>query len=202
MSEKRSEAPQAEDVRSSSPGGRYAGLAVLVLFVALLGFVGFVTYLKLDVASFAGSGLLFLAIAAGVASFFSPCSFPLLVTLLARETGAEEAERAGPRRALGFATALALGVSLFLLLLGGAIAGGAGPWVQKVTFTSTPGRILRVVVGGFLILLGLAQMRGWRFGFADRLQRPLLRAQAGLRRSSPKLGFGLFGFGYVLAGFG
>lgn len=187
---------------SSSFGGRYAALTALVLLIALLGFVGFVTYLKLDIASFAGSGLLFLAVAAGVASFFSPCSFPLLVTLLARETGAEEAERSGTRRAIGFATALALGVSLFLLLLGAAIAAGAGPIVRKVTFTSTPGRILRVVVGSFLILLGLAQMRGWRFGFADRLQRPLMRAQAGLRRASPTLGFGLFGFGYVLAGFG
>lgn len=186
----------------NSSGRRYAVLTIFVVLVALSGFGGFVVYLDLDVASFAGSGLMFLAIAAGVASFFSPCSFPLLVTLLARETSADQAERAGRQRALRFAAALAVGISLFLLLLGAAIAAGAGPLVGKVTFTSTPGRILRVVVGAVLILLGLAQMRGLRFGFADRLQRPLMKAQAGVRRTSPMLGYGLFGFGYVLAGFG
>ncbi len=187
---------------NNTAGLRYGLLAALVLAVAVVGFSAFVSYLKLDVAAFAGSGLLFLAVAAGTASFFSPCSFPLLVALLARETGAEEAAEAGPGRALGFAAALAVGVSLFLLLLGGVIAAGAGPLVRQVTFTSTPGRALRVVVGTLLILLGLAQARGVRVEVADRLQRLLQRAQANLRRTSPNLGFGLFGFGYVLAGFG
>ncbi len=183
-------------------GYRYALLVALVLAVAVVGFSAFVSYLKLDVAAFTGSGLLFLAIAAGTASFFSPCSFPLLATLLARATGAEDAAQSGLGRALGFAAALAVGVSLFLLLLGGVIAAGAGPLVRQVTFTSSAGRILRVVVGAFLILLGLAQASGVRVGVADRLKSPLQRTQAKLRRTSPNLGFGLFGFGYVLAGFG
>jgi hypothetical protein len=35
-----------------------------------------------------------------------------------------------------------------------------------------------------------------------QLAYPLEKAQARLRRERPVLGFGLFGFGYILAGFG
>ena len=169
--------------------------------VALIGFGAFVSYLQLDLAVFVGSGLPILGVAAGAASFFSPCSFPLLVTLLARSTGADLESSSATGKALQFATALAVGVSLFLLLLGAAVAAGAGPLVREVTFTSTPGRILRLGVGAGLILLGLRQMTG-RIGIADGLKARIVRAQARTRRKSANLGFGLFGFGYVLAGFG
>jgi uncharacterized membrane protein YedE/YeeE len=59
--------------------------------------------------------------------------------------------------------------------------------------------------GVVLIVLGLIQsgvVLG-RIGIADRLfQEPLARRQARLRRDRPVLDYGLFGFGYVLAGFG
>ncbi len=182
-------------------GGQYALLAGLVLAIAAIGFVAFISYLQLDIAAFAGSGLLLLGVAAGAASFFSPCSFPLLVTLLARSIGSERDTSPATGRALQFATAMAIGVSLFLVLLGGAVATGAGPLFRQVTFTSTPGRILRLVVGMGLILLGLRQMTG-RINVADRLKERIIRAQARTRRRSVQLGFALFGFGYVLAGFG
>lgn len=189
-------------MQSVTNGVRYAFLAALVLVIAVVGFAAFVSYLRLDLAAFAGSGLLLLGVAAGAASFFSPCSFPLLVTLLARVTGAEKKDSPAPTgKALQFGAALAVGVSLFLLLLGAAVAAGAGPLVRQVTFTSAPGRILRLVVGAGLILLGLRQMTG-RIGVADRLKERIVRAQARTRRRSSHLGFGLFGFGYVLAGFG
>lgn len=185
-----------------SSGIIYALMAASVLAIALLGFLAFVRYLELNLAQFAGSGLLVLAIVAGTASFFSPCSFPLLVTLLARETGSESDSQKRAGKALRFATALAVGVTAFLILAGGLIAAGAGPVMRQVTFTSTPGRILRVAVGSLLVLLGTLQSRGIRFEAADQIQRPLQRAAAKLRRESPSFGFALFGFGYVLAGFG
>lgn len=183
-------------------GLKYFLLATLVLAVAVGGFFAFVIYLELDLANFAGSGLFLLGIVAGIASFFSPCSFPLLVTLLARETEVEKATKNSFSKALQFAASLAVGVSAFLLLAGALLAVGSGPLMRRVTFTSTPGRVLRAVVGVLLIALGLFQAKGLRFGVADRIRRPLQRFQARIRRRSPNLGFVLFGFGYVLAGFG
>lgn len=56
----------------------YGVLFTLVLLLALSGFAVFQLYPGLIGA---GTGLILLAAAAGTASLFSPCSFPLLVTL-------------------------------------------------------------------------------------------------------------------------
>jgi hypothetical protein len=63
---------------------------------------------------------------------------------------------------------------------------------------------LRIIVGSFLVFLGLVQVDALSFPF-DRiasLAYPIEAAQARLRRERPLLGFSLFGFGYILAGFG
>ncbi len=182
----------------------YILLAAIVGVLALAGYTGYVLYPRFDLPAATGIGLLVLAAGAGIASFFSPCSFPLLVTLLARESGAPTGG-SGPRlpRALSFATGLALGASAFLLVTGVAIALGASALFEGVTFTSTAGRVIRLVVGALLILLGLIQVGLLPVSFsAHAVTNPLMRRQARLRRERPALGFGLFGFGYILAGFG
>lgn len=186
----------------TSPGLRYAVLATVVVVLSVLGFTLFLTYLEVDTFALVGSGALLIGIAAGAASFFSPCSFPLLVTLLAREIDRDSDSRSRITRSARFAGSLALGTSLFLLLLGAAIAAGAGPLIGRVTFASLAGRILRATIGLLLILLGVIQIRGIRLSAADRIKRPLVQIQARLRRTQPSVAFGLFGFGYILAGFG
>ena len=96
---------------AKSSGRYYALLALAVVGLALIGFIGFVVFPSLGVSSGAGAGLLVLAAAAGVASFFSPCSFPLLVGMLGRPVAerAEEGDRQSRRETLAFATALSLG---------------------------------------------------------------------------------------------
>ncbi len=182
----------------------YIFLAAIVGVLALAGYTGYVLYPRFDLPAASGIGLLVLAAGAGIASFFSPCSFPLLVTLLARESGGRTGEPRTPLpRALSFATALALGASVFLLLTGTAIALGAAALFEGVTFTSTAGRVIRLVVGTLLILLGLIQVGLLPVSFsAHAVANPLMRRQARLRREQPTLGVGLFGFGYILAGFG
>ena len=180
----------------------YALLALVIVALAVAGYGGFVLYVRLDLPSFAGAGLFVLAAAAGTASFFSPCSFPLLVTLLAREAGADKP--GSTSRALRYAAALSLGASAFLLLAGAAIGAGGAPIFRQITFTSDAGRLIRLAVGSFLILLGLIQMEALPVSFqavADAA-RGLLRAQARLRQKRPTVGFAVFGFGYLLAGFG
>lgn len=78
--------------------------------------------------------------------------------------------------------------ALLLLALGAALAG----------------RILRIVVGSLLLLLGFLQVRGISpgSGAVYELARPMVEAQARLRQERATLAFGLFGFSYILAGFG
>ena len=184
----------------------YILLASIVAALALAGYAGYVLYPRFDLPAETGIGLLVLAAGAGIASFFSPCSFPLLVTLLSRESGAQPGQSgARMQRTLGFATALALGATAFLMLTGVGIALGASALFEGVTFTSTTGRAIRLGIGSLLILLGLIQAGVIRAAFGDGMHAvttPIMRRQARLRREHQTTGFGLFGFIYILAGFG
>jgi cytochrome c biogenesis protein CcdA len=76
-----------------------------------------------------------------------------------------------------------------------------------ITFTSTPGRILRVVVGLGLIMLGLVQTERLRLNLrvAEAGIHGLLSRPASLHHHHhhhPVAWFALFGFGYLAAGFG
>lgn len=193
----------AENDGNRSAAGRYALLAVAVATIALAGYVGYVLYPRFDLPGVEGAGLLGLAAAAGLASFFSPCSFPLLVGLLGRQA-TRQGRDGGPAPAV-FGSALAAGAAVFMLLLGFAIAAGGEALFADVTFASLPGIVLRATVGVLLIVLGLIQSGAvlGRINVADRvLNAPIVRYQARLRRHHPVAGYGVFGFGYVLAGFG
>jgi len=189
---------------------RYAALAIAVLVAGLVGYLGFVVYPTLDLSAGVGAGLIVVAAAAGIASFFSPCSFPLLVGMLGRPVAARAQtgeQRLPTRNSLAFATALSLGVVAFLALLGTAIALGGDAIIKDVTFTSTTGRILRIAVGTFLILVGLVQLG--RITVSLRRFEPALKSflrrqrREGRSQGQPQLlRFGLFGFAYLAAGFG
>lgn len=181
----------------------YGLLVLAVVALAVAGYAGYALYPRFNLPAVNGIGLLVLAAAAGIASFFSPCSFPLLVTLLARETDARPRPRSR-RRQLGFAVALAIGAMLFLLLAGIVIALGGRALFAGVTFTSVAGRSIRAAVGVALILLGLIQLGvvPLALDVVEEAAMPLRRAEARLRYRRPTLGFALFGFGYLLAGFG
>jgi cytochrome c-type biogenesis protein len=183
---------------------RYGLLAVAVVLAGVAGYVGYVTYPRFDLPSVTGAGLLVLAAGAGVASFFSPCSFPLLLTLLAREVRGGDEEGSALRPALVFAGAFSVGAVAFVLALG-AIIGLAGRGLaSSVTFTSTTGIVIRVIVGILLVVLGLIQaeiVRG-SFHVIDGLTQPLLQRHAGFRRDHPVAGFTVFGFAYLVIGFG
>ncbi|MDP8978122.1 MAG: cation transporter [Actinomycetota bacterium] len=197
----------AADDRGHRPPGwwsRYGLLVAAVVVVALAGYVGYELYPRFDLPALEGAGLLVLAAGAGIASFFAPCSFPLLVTLLSRQVGGTTRGRGGDSPVL-FASALAGGATVFLVLLGALIALGGGAFAASVTFTSTVGITLRIVVGTALIFLGLVQLGVFAvssFHAVEDLTKRFNRSQARLRREHPVAGFAAFGFFYLLAGFG
>ncbi len=183
----------------------YILLTSIIAVLALAGYAGYILYPRFDLPAETGIGLLVLAAGAGIASFFSPCSFPLLVSLLSRDSRPRPSRwDVRMSRTLGFATALALGATAFLILTGIGIALGASALFEGVTFTSTTGRAIRLGIGALLILLGLIQFGVIHTSFdaAHAISTPVMRHQARLRREHPRLGYGLFGFIYILAGFG
>ncbi|MGH3031239.1 MAG: cytochrome c biogenesis protein CcdA [Gaiellaceae bacterium] len=183
---------------------RYGLLVLATVPVALVGYLGYLVYPRFDLPASAGGGLLVLAAAAGVASFFSPCSFPLLVSILARSPASARESRGGAEPSLAFAGALALGAAAFLVLAGAVIALAGAALFEGVTFTSASGRVIRAVVGSLLILLGLMQLDRLRISFRrlEPVVHGFLGRQAGVRRRRPLTGYFLFGFGYIFAGFG
>lgn len=186
--------------KTSGWGARYGLLTAAVVAVALAGYLGYELYPRFDLPAAQGVGLLALATGAGIASFFAPCSFPLLVTLLSRPPGP-----GGARRPAVFAAALATGAAAFLVLLGAVIGLGGAAFARAVTFTSAAGITLRIVVGAALIVLGLVQLEvlpATSFHAVERVTKRLQRSQARLRREHPVAGFTAFGFFYLLAGFG
>jgi cytochrome c biogenesis protein CcdA len=197
--------PTAHETPNRGQGLGFWLLAVAVVALAVAGYTGYALYPRFDLPAVSGASLLILATAAGIASFFSPCSFSLLVTLLARDAVPPGGRQAHPvTRALRPASALALGATLFLLITGAIIALGGDALFAGVTFTSVAGRTIRTVVGLLLILLGLIQLGAIPLSFhgISDAATPLMRRQAKLRRQKPTLGFGLYGFAYLLAGFG
>lgn len=144
----------------------------------------------------AGSGTpvlaIFVAVVAGLVSFFSPCVIPLLPGYLSYATGLSGADLAGgasrqhrSRMLLG-SVLFVLGFAVLFVLLG-AVSGAAGAWL--VTYR----RELSVVLGVFNILLGLVFM-----GVIPWLQRDwrVHRFPAVGLAAAPVLGF-LFGLGWT-----
>jgi cytochrome c biogenesis protein CcdA len=174
-----------------------------VLLVAIAGYFGFRVATGLDISSETSAGLVALAAVTGFAAFFSPCSFALLLGLLA---GSNTAAAGGRSRSEGVRTALAmgLGAGIFLLTIG-LLVGLVGEGIaQSVAFSTNGGRVLRGTAAVFLVVagsvqLGWIQIPFWRLArFAQPIDRMRVAADQSHRRSAQVL----YGFGFVLAGFG
>jgi cytochrome c biogenesis protein CcdA len=182
----------------------YALVALAVVAASIGGYLGYVLYPRFDMPGVSVLGLYVLAVGAGVACFFSPCSFPLLVSLFGRGPGTAYAERPGWRQTIPFAAGLSLGAAIFLLIIGLIVALVGTAVFAGVVFTSTEGVILRSVIGVLLIILGLIQIGILRVPLppVQDLADPLIETghSASATRSVGRSS--IFGFGYLVAGFG
>ena len=183
----------------------YAFAALGIVIASLAGYLGYVLYPRFDLPSVTVAGLFVLAAGAGVASFFSPCSFPLLLALFGRSPAQERSgHRPSWRQTLPFAIALSVGATIFLVVIGTVIAVAGAQVFEGVVFTSTEGIILRSVIGTILIILGLVQFGLIRLPLppVQELVDPLVNSVR-QQKDSARLGrVSLFGFGYLVAGFG
>ena len=125
------------------------------------------------------------ALAAGVATFFSPCAYPLLPGYVGFYVSSVDAERASVTGAGVRGLAAGLGVLVTFALLAGATVRVGHSTLSNIT-------VFETLVGGLLIVFGLLVVLDWA---------PSLSISLPKRRSSV-FGFGLFGAGYALAGAG
>lgn len=175
---------------------RFTVTAIGLLVAGIAGYVGFVAFVESDRST--GSAVLVLAASTGFAAFFSPCSFPLLLTFLARR--ADESTRL----ALASALRVALGAVVLLSLLAIPIVIFGDVAATFVAFDRPAGRVFRAVIGLTLVLFGLRQSRLLRLrirGFDWVASRAAATFDPS-RPSTPARRDFLYGFGYLLAGFG
>lgn len=125
------------------------------------------------------------ALTAGVATFFSPCAYPLLPGYVGFYASRTDGENASIFGATVRGVVAGIGVlGTFAILIGGTFWLGQSIVSQLTIFESLVGGLL--VVFGVLVLVGRA---------------PSLSISLPERRSSVA-GFGIFGAGYALAGAG
>jgi len=173
---------------------RFAVVVAGLLIVGVAGYIGFVAFVESD----RSTGTFVLAASTGFAAFFSPCSFPLLLTFLTRR--ADESVRSASTSALR----VGVGAVSLLLVLAIPLAVFGDVVGTVVAFDRPVGRFFRATVGLALIVLGLRQARVLRVrmrGF-DRLATWAASAFDPSRVASRRRSDFVYGFGYLLAGFG
>jgi cytochrome c biogenesis protein CcdA len=173
---------------------RFFAVALGIVVVGVAGYLGFIAVVsrREEVV-----GTLGLAAATGFAAFFSPCSFPLMLTFIGRRSEASPGSLAGSVLFVGAGAATVLA----LLAL---VVGLTGDWLGTiVNFSSPTGRLLRLLVAGFLLAFGARHAGLIRFPAAwlDRVATFASRILDPSRRQGPARDF-VYGFGYLLAGFG
>ena len=125
------------------------------------------------------------AVTAGVATFFSPCAYPLLPGYVGFYVNSVEADSASVLGAGVRGVAAAVGVLATFALLAGATVRVGYSTLSNVT-------VFETLVGGLLVAFGLLVV----FDRAPSVSVPLPERRTGV------FGFGLFGAGYALAGAG
>ena len=125
------------------------------------------------------------ALGAGVATFFSPCAYPLLPGYVGFYVNSVDADSASVFGAGVRGVAAAVGVLATFALLAGATVRIGYSTLSNIT-------VFETLVGGLLVGFGLLVVSGR----APSISVPLPERRTGV------FGFGLFGAGYALAGAG
>jgi len=153
--------------------------------------------------------LYILAIMAGVASFFSPCAFPLLPSYFSFYHQADSDENGtskGVRKTLRLGLAASFGVITFALVLGLMIALLGAGLAQGLSISGPePSQFVRIFRGGVgvvLLILGVGQLLGWNLKpvFADAFAYRTRPEREG--KHKPAANLFLYGLGYNAAGMG
>lgn len=186
---------------------QFLGWSTVFVLLIFGGYMGFRTFASIpDIGVF---NLYSLAVVAGIASFFSPCAFPLLPSYFSfyhDATSNGDESSSSTTQALRLGLAAGLGVITFDMLLGGLIAGlGSGVASSLSISAIEPNQFVRYFRGGVgvvLLILGIGQIIGWNLKpkFVDAFAYHTRPERKGQRSSA--LNMYLYGLGYNAAGMG
>lgn len=176
-----------------------AALASLLLIAVIIsiGYLVFKYFVTDMAASFESYSLMFLAVVAGIATFFSPCSFPTLPAYLSSFYTIRMKSKI-----VYYGLLTALGIIVFNIIFGGLI-GVLGENFGKSFSISSPQpnayvRIVRGIIGMVLILFGLSQYfgRGGIFHSISHYGNKLISQQSSHAKAFT------YGFAYNIIGIG
>ena len=175
---------------------RFTMTAVGMVVTGMAGYLGFAAFVGSDRS--VAAGVTALAAGTGFAAFFSPCSFPLLLTFLTRRS------RESRTAAIASALRVAIGVAALLTIIALIMVFAGSVVGDVVQFDSSAGRSFRLGVGLLLVVLGLRQARflTWKLGWLDAVAGTSARVFDTDRVKHPARRDFIYGFGYLLAGFG
>jgi len=135
-----------------------ASSVILLATVILLGYFTFRYFVESVTKSFESYSLLFLAIIAGIATFFSPCSFPTLPAYLVSFYGRK---RKSISKILYYGVLTAIGIIVFNIIFGSFIGFLGENFAKSFSLSSNQPnlyvRIFRGIVGSALIVFGISQ---------------------------------------------
>ncbi len=148
--------------------------SIIILFLAVVvfgGYFGFIYFVTSIMGNLGVFSLLFIAIVAGVAVFFSPCSFPFIPVYLTKYYETKTASGFRKSHPLTLGVFAALGLLTFNILLGLAIAIIGVGFGKSLSIAGQDPNIIirwvRGVVGVFLLYVGFSHItgRGLNLGF-------------------------------------
>lgn len=185
----------------------YAGIAIVSAL--LLGFMGYYfgflqtfVYGVMVPNAFSKFNLYSLAVIAGVAAFFSPCSFPVLPSYMSYLLASEDHQTRRLFRSAHLGVVAGLGVTLVNMFVGSVIAyaGAAAPFQPDPRKDEIWILGVRIAAGIAITLLGAVTLSGQSFHF------PSVGLGSRISKASHSSGMAkkvfLYGAGYNAAGFG
>ena len=164
----------------------YISLAGMLLVLGGLGYLGFLAFVRniLMPGEFAAYGLVITVVAAGTASFFSPCSFTVLPSYIAfASSGQNVAPDKRFRNALKNGAVASLGVITVVAVLGaviGILGTGIGTELSITGSDPSPlAKALRIGIGAFVLSMGLVHITGQthRIPLLGRISALAIRAE-------------------------
>ena len=170
---------------------------MLLIAIILSGYFVFIYFVTNIGKSFESYSLILIATVAGLASFFSPCSFPTLPAYLTSFYKKRSAEKA---IYLGFITSL--GIVTFNIIFGSLIGVLGSSFAQSFSISgNNPNiyvRIFRAFVGVLLILFGIFQYANKGSEFFHKIK---LNLKLNLKGNPTKETF-TYGLAYNMIGIG
>ncbi len=179
--------------------GTYPAFIAILIMITILGYFGFLVFAQ-NIVTLSALPIVIVAVFAGLATFFSPCSFGLLPAYLSLYPKDRQKQKGtifknGISASVGliaFNVILGIIIAFIGLGIGSAFSISAGGQLAGITLK------LRVMVGSILFILGILQF------FHVSIQGKLFK-EISQRLTSGKRGYSnyfFYGFGYNLGNIG